>query len=141
MMRDLARGMAEANPLIENSRPDPHWTAIRIELIRAPKSHMVALSRINANGLLEGQVLLAAPQVQVADRSIVVRMFEHGRTGDLETAAQRERVGWIPLGRPHDPFYLRFRFDQGHIEWITAVTIRGVCDVRNISQRWVMTGV
>jgi hypothetical protein len=46
------------------------------------------LSRINANGLLEGQVLLAAPQVQVTDWSIVVRMFEHGGTGDLETAAQ-----------------------------------------------------
>jgi hypothetical protein len=115
MMRDLARGVAETHPLIENSRPNPHRTAVRIEFIRAPESHVVALSRIVADGLLEGQVLFTPPQEQIADRRVVVWMFKDGGIGDLKTAAQRQRGGRLPVGRQHDPLQVGCRTDQGHI--------------------------
>ena len=61
VMRDLARRVTEAYSRVIDRSPNPHGTAIAVHLVGTPKPHMMTLSWIVPNGLLKGQVFLAAP--------------------------------------------------------------------------------
>jgi hypothetical protein len=61
VMCDLARRVTEAYARVIDRSPNPHGTAIAVHLVSTPKPHMVTLSWIVPNGLLKGQVFLAAP--------------------------------------------------------------------------------
>src|SRR5262245_13043105 len=56
MVRHLPRRVAEADPLIERRRAEPHRVPLH-ELIPSPVSHVMPLARAVADRLLEGEVL------------------------------------------------------------------------------------
>ena len=52
VMRDLTRGVSEANPRVMRGRPDPHGTAVPVQPVGTPVAHVVAPPRIIADGLV-----------------------------------------------------------------------------------------
>ena len=71
VMRSLSGCVAEAYPLVERCSTDPGGPAL-VQSVSPPEAHMVPLTRTAADGLLEGKVLFAAKQKQVAHWRIVV---------------------------------------------------------------------
>jgi hypothetical protein len=76
VMRDLTRRVTEANPLVVAPRSGPMWAAVEIDLVRTPKTNMMALSWVVADGLLESKVLFAPPHKEITDWSIIIRLPE-----------------------------------------------------------------
>ena len=102
---------------------------------------MVAFARVVPDRLFEGQVLLAAKQVQVADRGILVGTLQDRGLGDFQAASQRERVGRVPFGRQHDLDDLDLGADQGDVERISGMAVAGVGDAGNVLQRRMLMDV
>src|SRR5690242_1814069 len=66
VMRDLTSPVAETDSRIERRGAQPDGPAVCVSRVGLPEADMVALPRIVSDGLLEGQVLLMPPQIQVA---------------------------------------------------------------------------
>src|SRR5438034_7810454 len=73
---DLARGAAQADSLVVDGGAHPDGTAVLIHQRGAPKPHVMPLPRVVPDRLLEGQILFASPEVEVADGGIFVRSLE-----------------------------------------------------------------
>jgi hypothetical protein len=134
VVRDLTGGVAEADSLVVGCRSDPHGPAVGIDFFRAPKADVMALARIAADGLLKSKILLAPPQVQVADRGIGIRALQHRSHGDSQRAAQTDRIGGMPFGRQHDPDQVGLGADQGDVEGVAGNVVGGVADAGNVLQ-------
>ena len=69
-MRHLSSGMTKADSLIERNGAKPNFPLV-IQLVPVPESHMVSLTWVVANGLLEGKVLLATKEFERAHRRVI----------------------------------------------------------------------
>ena len=141
VMRDLARGVAQADLLIIGAGAHPDGPAVGIDLLRLPEAHVMALARIVSDRLLKGQILLAAEQIQVADRCIVVVPLEDRGARHPQTAAQSHGIGRIPLGRQHDLFDFPLGADQRGVERIAGDVAARLGDARLVVQRRMMASV
>src|SRR6185436_20991910 len=99
MVRDLARGVAEADPFIIRRRADPNRTTVLHCPLRFPEPNVVSLPRVPPNGLFECKVLHPPEEVQLAYRRLIVRPLEHGVDAGIDIAANAESGRRIPLGR------------------------------------------
>src|SRR5205823_6041819 len=70
VVRGLARRVTEADPGVEGGGPDPERVSRLVYFRRAPEADVMAPPRVVAHGLLERQVLLAAPEEKAADRGV-----------------------------------------------------------------------
>jgi hypothetical protein len=133
----LSSSMAKANTSIEGRRTEPERSVI-FSLGRAPEPDMVSLSRAVSDGLLEGEVLLPAQQIETTYWSLVVRSPEDRINHDAKAALQRYRIGWGPPDSHHraDQFFLCA--DDGDVKRIARVAIRGVRNSIDVLQRGVM---
>ncbi len=73
---DLAGGMTQADALIKGDGAKPDLPAI-VEPIPVPEPDMMTLAGAVAYGLLKGEVLLTAKQLESAHWSVLVRPAEH----------------------------------------------------------------
>ena len=87
---------------------------------------MVALGWAAAVGLLEGEVLLAAEQEEIAHRRIVVGPVQHGVGGDADAAAEGDRVGRKPARRGHGLVQRLLAADHADIDGIAGMAVRCV---------------
>src|SRR6478736_109359 len=67
----LSSGVAQPDASVEGCGAEPHGSAL-ISVVPPPETHVVALARAAGDRLLEGKVLLAAEQEQIAYRRVVV---------------------------------------------------------------------
>src|SRR4051812_47406415 len=70
-MSDLPRRAAQADSLVVDGGAHPDRTAILTHEGGTPETHVVPLPRVVPDRLLEGQILLATPEVEVADGGVV----------------------------------------------------------------------
>ena len=84
--------MTQADPLVVRGRPEPHGAVVRAELVPFPEADVVTLPGVAADRLLEGQVLLAAEQVQAAHRCVLVLSLEDGGFGHPQAGCERCRT-------------------------------------------------
>ena len=134
-MRDLAGRVAEPDPLVKRGRADIDGPPVGIRRVAEPESNVLPFARIVADGLLERQVLLAAEQIEIAHRCIVVGTFEHRRIGNVQTTAPRQRIGRKPFGGQHDRLHFVLAADKRHIQRIAVDAGTRVRDARNVLQR------
>ena len=90
-MRDLAGGVAQPTAILESRRPDQR-PARFVQLRRAPEADVMAPSRVAADGLLEGQVLLSPEEEETAHRGVPIRPMEHRSGRDPQGTHVRVRV-------------------------------------------------
>ena len=73
VVRDLDRVLLEADSRVVGRRSHPQRPPERVDLVGPPETHVVPLPRVAADGLLEGEILLAAPEQKRAHRRVDVR--------------------------------------------------------------------
>jgi hypothetical protein len=132
VVSDLPGRVAEADSFVKGRGACPERPALPIHFLRTPKSNVMAFPRVITGGLLKGQILLASPQIKVADRSIIVRAPENRGPGDSQATAQTKRVSGVPLGCQHDSNDLLVRADQGHVERIARDVASRACRSGNV---------
>jgi hypothetical protein len=87
VVRDLASRVAEPNSFVEGRCTGPKRPALSIDFPRTPKSNVMAFPRVITGGLLKSKVLLASPQIKVADRSVIVGAPENRGPGNSQATA------------------------------------------------------
>src|SRR5262249_24878700 len=86
-VRDLPGRAAQADALVENRCADPHGPAILIALLGLPEADVMTMPGIVTDGLLEGQVLLAAKEELAAHRCVIVFALEDTSFCNLQRAS------------------------------------------------------
>ena len=99
----------------------------------------MATAWIVADRLLERQILLAIPNIKIADRRIVVGTMQNGIAGNAQRAFERDRVGRIPFGGEHRLGQLLFTADQRDVQGIAVDAVFRVRDRGNIVERGMMS--
>ena len=110
-MGDFARRAAEFHADVEGRRADPNHPPF-VHLFCSPKADVMALFRTAADRLFKRQVLLPPKEVQIADRSFVVRSSENRINRDPRTAPESQRIGRIPARGDKGADDIFFRTDQ-----------------------------
>ena len=128
VVRDLARGVAQAHAIVEGCGPDPERPAGLVQLVAAPETDMMPPPRIDADGLLEGQVLLAPEEEKAAHRGVVIGPMEDRSGRDPQGAPERDGVGRKPLGGEHRPLDVLFTAHQGDVHRIARDVVAGPRD-------------
>jgi hypothetical protein len=123
-VRDATRGAAELDPLVIGRRTKPERLSAPVNLRRAPEPHVVPLFWAVADWLLEGGILLTAPDIQVAHRSMGVGLPQHDVGSDANRSLQRDRIGCIPSGGGKHPVQFLFCADEGHVDGIALTSLR-----------------
>src|SRR5262249_58932283 len=96
-----AGGVAHPDAGVEGGGAQPERPAVAVLWPRPPQADVVTAARVVADGLLEGQVLLAAPDEQAADWRVLVGSAEQGGHRDLQATAEGQGIGGRPAPRPH----------------------------------------
>jgi hypothetical protein len=98
---------------------------------------MMSFTRIVADGLFKSKVLPASPQIEVADRGLLIRASENSGTGNCEATPKCKGVSRVPIGSQHGSFYIFFRAYQGNVERISGDVTSRASDAWNVVERGV----
>src|SRR5262245_42930833 len=102
---------------------------------------MMASPRVVARRLLKRQIFLAAKQIEVADRRLVVCSLQYRIFGDANIAPDAKWICREPAGRQHDCVHIILRSNQGDVDWVSWMSVAGKRDVRRLVDPWVGMGV
>ena len=101
----------------------------------------MALAGTARQRLLEGEVLLAAEQKEIAHRGIVIGPMQHGVGGDANAAGQGDLVGRIPPGCRHGAHELGFASDEPDIDGIAGMAVARLRQARRLDKERVTAKV
>jgi hypothetical protein len=87
---------------------------------------MVSLARTAADGLLEGEILFATEEKQVAHRRIVVGAAQHGVRSDADAGGQGYWVSGEPTDRCHPPHDFSIAPNQCDVDRVAGMAIGGM---------------
>ena len=130
----LARGITQTHFLIECDGAKPNFFPL-MKPVPVPESDVMPLTWAVSHGLLESKILFAAKQFERAHRRIRVRVAEDRINRNPEAAAERQRVGGVPLCLEHGPNHIRLRTEQRHIYWVAGNSVGRMRDARRVKQR------
>ena len=136
VMGDLSGGVAQPHALVEGRGAEP-GRAVLIQFIPAPEANMMPLARAAGHRLLEGEILFAAEQEQIAHRRIVVGAAEHGVGGDAHAACHGDRVRRVPACRLHGAHEVGLVTGEADIDRIAGVSVSGLGDAIDPGNRGV----
>jgi hypothetical protein len=102
---------------------------------------MVATIGAATHLLLERQALLAAEDVERADRRVGIGTIQDHALGDLEAAGERDRIGRVPAGGEHRLDQLGPVADQRHVQRVARDAIGIDRDLGHAVQRRVMVAL
>ena len=125
VMGDLPGVMAQADPTIERYRAEPDRTAVRSFFKDQPQADVMSLVGAPAVRFFEGKLFLFSVIVERADRRIVVGSVKHDAADDVDTRAQRDRIGGKPSGRVHGPDDVFLATDKPDIQRISGNACTG----------------
>ena len=94
---------------------------------------MMPLAWTALDRLLEGEILLAAEQEEIAHRRRVVGTMQHGVGGDLHAARNRDRLGLDPAARRHGALQFRLvagKHDVDGIAWMSVAGLAAAIEIR-----------
>jgi hypothetical protein len=131
MMSHLAGRATELNSDVVSRRTNPSRTII-IRPGHFPEADVMALLRTVANRFFKSQIFFPSEQIEITDRSLVVRFPQNGINNDSNAVAEGQGVGWIPsrCGHRADDFLLGS--DERNVEWITWDIACGVGHARAV---------
>ena len=138
VVRDLAGAVAQPDAAVECGGTQPGGPAVVTRLVALPEADMVALLGTAAHQLLEGQILLAAKDVQTADRRVVVFVIQHDTLGDVDARAHRDRVGRMPMRGQQGADHFLLRSHQANVQRIARNAVVGDRDLGCVDQVWLM---
>ena len=132
----LPGGVAGPDASVEGRGAAPDGPVL-ISVVPPPEANMMPFARTAGHGLLEGEILFAAEQEQIAHRRIVIGAIKHGIGGNAHAARHGDRICRKPACRMHGPHERVLVADQRDVDRIAGMPVAGLRTALKFGEKWV----